>query len=180
MAVSPSVVAGSSRQSTGASSDENAKDAVTAGPALAIRRARFTTRWDVVHGVRAQAVEVTLANMLPSSSFAVAHTKSNSTTLSITSAHTIELTGPGLTTRARGVVRRLVPGDQARVDVFITNTNTKGTATVIVRDPQGRVVLSSPGWAVQGLVETWTAEREVLERHETPVWVSFPYPPCVI
>jgi alpha-L-fucosidase len=70
-----------------------------------------------------------------------------------------------------GVVRRLVPGDQARVDVFITNTNTKGTATVIVRDPQGRVVLSSPEWEVQGLVETWTAEREVLERHETPVWV---------
>jgi hypothetical protein len=96
------------------------------------------------------------------------------------------------------VVRRLVPGDQARVDVFISNdnseededdntntdanTNAKGpaTATVIVRDPQGRIVLSSSGWAVQGLVETWTAEREVLERHETPTWVSLPYPPCLI
>ncbi|KAJ7829228.1 glycoside hydrolase family 29 protein [Mycena leptocephala] len=157
--------------------------AVTPGPALAIRRARFTTRWDVVHGVHAQAVEVTLANMLPSSSFASFASssnpsnttdKSNPASVSITSAHTIELTGPGLTTRAMGVVRRLVPGDQARVDVFISNdnsnSNTKGTATVIVRDPQGRVVLSSPGWAVQGLVETWTAEREVLERHETPTW----------
>jgi hypothetical protein len=59
------------------------------------------------------------------------------------------------------------------------NTNAKGpaTATVIVRDPQRRVVLSSPGWAVQGLVETWTAEREVLERHKTPTWVRFsPHP----
>ncbi|KAJ7609992.1 glycoside hydrolase family 29 protein [Mycena polygramma] len=145
-------------------------------PALAIRRARFTTRWDTVVGVngRAQAVEVTLANLLPSAVLASANSTSPSA-FAITSPHTIELTGPGLRTPSsgRGVVNRLMPGDQVRVDVFVENVNSgaeAANATVIVRDAQGRVVLSSPGWAVAPLVETWTAEKEVLERHETPSW----------
>ncbi|KAF7362678.1 Glycoside hydrolase [Mycena venus] len=144
----------------------------TAKPALAIRRARFTTRWDTVKSARAQAVEVTLANMLPSASFSTLNSTASPRALAITSPHTIELTGPGITTLAKGTVKRLVPGDQARVDVFVSNTNSavKGTATVVVRDALGRVVLSSDGWAMAPLVETWTAEKEVLERHETPSW----------
>jgi alpha-L-fucosidase len=150
-----------------------------ASPPLAIRRARFTTRWDTVRGARAQAVEVTLANMLPSAAFASltsTSTGNTSAALAITTPHTIELIGPGLTTLSRGVVQRLVPGDQARVDVLVANTNANsaggGTATVVVRDARGRVVLSSSGWAVAPLVESWTAEKEVLERHETPAWVG--------
>ncbi|KAF8177465.1 glycoside hydrolase family 29 protein [Mycena galopus ATCC 62051] len=141
-----------------------------ASPALAIRRARFTTRWDTVNGVRAQAVQVALDNMLPSAAFATS-SNAGSTALSITSPHTIELTGSRLTTLARGVVNRLVPGDQARVDVFVANNAAENeTATVVVRNSQGQIVLSSDGWAVAPLVETWTAEKEVLERHETPTW----------
>ncbi|KAJ6493264.1 glycoside hydrolase family 29 protein [Mycena sanguinolenta] len=140
-----------------------------ASPLLAIRRARFTTRWDTMDGVRAQAVQVALANMLPSAAFARANASVSS--LAITSAHTIEVIGPGLMTLARGVVNRLVPGDQALVDVFVTNSNRNGAeATVIVRNENGDVVLSSDGWAVEPLVETWTTEKAVLERHETPTW----------
>ncbi|KAJ7358164.1 glycoside hydrolase family 29 protein [Mycena albidolilacea] len=149
----------------------------TAAPPLAIRRARFTTRWDTVRGARAQAVEVTLANMLPSAAFSSltsTSTENTSAALAITTPHTIELIGPGLTTLSRGVVQRLVPGDQARVDVLVANTNANsaggGTATVVVRDARGQVVLSSAGWAMAPLVESWTAEKEVLERHETPTW----------
>jgi alpha-L-fucosidase len=148
-----------------------------ASPPLAIRRARFTTRWDTVRGARAQAVEVTLANMLPSAAFSfLTSTRNTSAALAITTPHTIELIGPGLTTLSRGVVQRLVPGDQARVDVLVANTNANsaggGTATVVVRDARGRVVLSSAGWVMAPLVESWTAEKEVLERHETPAWVG--------
>ncbi|KAJ7142230.1 glycoside hydrolase family 29 protein [Mycena epipterygia] len=135
-----------------------------AAPALVVRRARFTTRWDTVHGVRAQAVEVTLANMLPSSALSL------SRAASITSAHQIEIIGAGLTTRTAGVVRRLVPGDQARVDVLVTGTRAGGTAVVQVRDATGRVVLSSPAWPTAPLVEEWTPDADVLSTHETPVW----------
>ncbi|KAK7057925.1 glycoside hydrolase family 29 protein [Favolaschia claudopus] len=139
--------------------------------ALAVRRTRFTTRWDMVDGARAQAVQVTLANTLPSAAFGNASTSS----ISITSPHTVEIVSPGFKTLQRGVVNRLVPGDQARVDVFVLNeacmvNESTTTATVVVRDARGRVVLSSGGWAVTPLVEKWTSEKEVLERHETPTW----------
>ncbi|KAF7350653.1 Glycoside hydrolase family 29 protein [Mycena sanguinolenta] len=159
MAVSPST------------SISNTDEAVNSGarPALAIRRARFTTRWDTVNGVRAQAVQVALTNMLPSAAFA--RSNASASPLAITAAHTIEVVGPGLTTLAWGVVNRLVPGDQGLVDVFVANSNSSGAeATVVVRDENGEIVLSSDGWPVEGLVETWTADKAVLERHETPTW----------
>ncbi|KAJ7467488.1 glycoside hydrolase family 29 protein [Mycena latifolia] len=133
-----------------------------AAPALVVRRARFTTRWDTVRGVRAQAVEVTLANMLPS--FTLSHAAS------ITSAHQIEVVGAGLTTLQAGVVQRLVPGDQARVDVLVTGARAGGTAMVQVKDARGRVVLRSSEWMVTPLVERWTADADVLATHETPTW----------
>ncbi|KAJ6592674.1 glycoside hydrolase family 29 protein [Mycena capillaripes] len=121
------------------------------GPALAIRRARFTTRWDTVGGVRAQAVEVTLANLLPSAAAKTSHTSF--------------------------ITSRLGPGDQVRVDVLVENSNKEeeqstaaGTGTVVVRDASEREVLSSDGWDAIPLVETWTADKAVLEKHETPGW----------
>ncbi|KAJ6579955.1 glycoside hydrolase family 29 protein [Mycena vulgaris] len=131
-------------------------------PSLVVRRARFTTRWETVRGVRAQAVEVTLANMLPS--FAL------SQAASITAAYQIEVVGAGITTLAVGTVRRLVPGDQVRVDVLVTGCRAGETAVVQVRDAQGRVVLRSQEWPVTPLVERWTADAEVLSTHETPTW----------
>ncbi|KAJ6626716.1 glycoside hydrolase family 29 protein [Mycena sp. CBHHK59/15] len=130
-------------------------------PSLAVRRARFTTRWETVRGVRAQAVEVTLANLLPS--YALARSAS------IASPHQIEVVGAGITTLSAGVVRRLVPGDQARVDVLVVGCRA-GAAVVQVRDRNGRVVLRSQEWETSPLVDSWTADAGVLATHESPTW----------
>ncbi|KAJ7214997.1 alpha-L-fucosidase-domain-containing protein [Mycena pura] len=137
---------------------------VDVAAALSVRRARFTNRWAAAAGTRAQAVAVTLANLLPTS--ALAHGRG----AALDSPHTLEITGSGLRTLARGVVRRLVSGDQARVDVLVAGARAGMTATVVVRDAQGRVVLQSGGWAVAPLVERWTPDVEALATHETPSW----------
>ncbi|KAJ7242414.1 glycoside hydrolase family 29 protein [Mycena rebaudengoi] len=134
----------------------------TTMPALSIRRARFTTRWDTVHGVRAQAVEVTLANLLPS--YTLSHRAS------ITSRHHIEIVAAGIKTLSAGVITRLVPADQARVDVFVTGVQAGGKAVVQVKDQHGRVVLRSQEWNTSPLVHKWTADAAVLDMHETPSW----------
>ncbi|KAJ7627477.1 glycoside hydrolase family 29 protein [Roridomyces roridus] len=131
-------------------------------PNLVVRNARFTTRWEDVDGVRAQAVQVTLANMLPT--FTLSHSTA------ITAPHAIEVVGAGITTLVPGVVKRLVPGDQARVDVLVTGTTQGGRASVRVRDDLDRVVLESEEWDVTPLVETWTPDAAVLATHETPSW----------
>ncbi|KXN86827.1 Alpha-L-fucosidase [Leucoagaricus sp. SymC.cos] len=144
---------------------------------LSVRRVRFTTKWEDIPSpssssaktTRAQIVEVTLANILPS------HEHSPST--SINSNHTITITGSpnsGIKTVQRGRIMRLVPGDQARVDVLVTGTNlnlrSNEMATVEVRDVRGKLIGSSNGWQAEGLVENWTADEEVLGRHEAPTW----------
>ncbi|KAJ7853737.1 glycoside hydrolase family 29 protein [Mycena leptocephala] len=134
----------------------------TPGPALAVRRARFTTRWDDINGTRAQAVEVTLANLLPS------FTLSRNT--SITAPHTIELVGNGIQTVSPGVINRLVPADQARVDVFVTGSRVNGSAVVQIRDSSGTVVAKSLAFPTSPLVENWTPDVESLSMHETPSW----------
>ncbi len=135
-----------------------------ARPALSVRRARFTSRWEFVDGRRAQAVEVTLSNLLPSSVF--------SRNTSISSRHEIEITGPGIRTVSPGVFYRLVPSDQVRVDVLITGGISNGIATVQIYDSDSQVVGTSGGWTISPLVENWTADATILSTHETPTWVS--------
>jgi alpha-L-fucosidase len=134
----------------------------TSGPALAVRRARFTTRWEDIDGVRAQAVEVTLANLLPG------FTLSRNT--SLTTPHTIELVGAGMQTVSTGVINRLVPGDQARVDVFVTGSTANGSARVQIRDSSGNVVAMSAEFPTSPLVENYTPDQDSLSMHETPSW----------
>ncbi|KAJ7113228.1 glycoside hydrolase superfamily [Mycena crocata] len=64
------------------SSTASASTTAPVAPALVVRRARFTTRWAFVGG---QAVEVTLANLLPSFTL--------SRSASIMSAHRVEVVG---------------------------------------------------------------------------------------
>ncbi|KAJ7847700.1 glycoside hydrolase family 29 protein [Mycena olivaceomarginata] len=132
------------------------------GPALAIRRARFTTRWEDIEGVRAQAVEVTLANLLPA--FAI------SRNTSITTRHTVELVGSGIQTVIPGVINRLVPADQVRVDVFMTGSTANGNATIQIRDSSGNVVATSGEFPTSPLVENYTPDADSLSMHETPSW----------
>ncbi|TFK33558.1 glycoside hydrolase family 29 protein [Crucibulum laeve] len=136
----------------------------TSRPVLSIRRTRFTSRWEMVNGKRAQAVEVTIANILPNSA--------QSRTTSITTEHSIIITGSGITTVRSGSVYRLVPGDQARVDVFVIGSQTDGKASVQVKDSNGAIVGTSEGWATTPLIEKWTEDVNVLSQHETPAWFN--------
>jgi hypothetical protein len=146
---------------TGATSGDSA--------AIAVRRVRFTTKWELLSpspSDRAQVVEVTLANLLP--------TNSLSLSTAINSNHTVTITGDGITTVKPVSFVRMVPGDQIRLDVLVTGTDTSEgqSATVEVRDSEGTLVGSVGGWPVQALVDIWTADRQVLDRHEVPTWVS--------
>lgn len=137
----------------------------TLAPVLAIKDAAFSSsRWEDVNGTRAQAVQVTLANVLPQSA-------GLSTNTSISSAHSIEISGPDITTISAGVVNRLVASDQARVDVLIFGGRSGTNATILVKDSNGRVIGTSEGWPVTPLRETWTADQDELWTHETPTWV---------
>ncbi|KAJ6499583.1 glycoside hydrolase family 29 protein [Mycena vitilis] len=134
----------------------------TAGPALSVRRARFSTRWEDIDGVRAQAVEVTLANLLPGLTL--------SRNTSLTSPHTVELQGPGIRTVRPGAINRLVPADQVRVDVFVTGSSANGSAVVRLLDSAGNLVGNSSAFPTSPLVENWTPDTESLALHETPSW----------
>jgi alpha-L-fucosidase len=134
-------------------------------PVLSVRSVQFSTRWENVNGQRAQAVAITLANLLPGS-------MATSTSASMNSKYEVDVIGEGLTTVTPGVVYRLVPGDQARFDVLVLNDNGTGNATVRVKDAQGNVVGASEGWPIIPLRETWTADENVLATHEPPTWVG--------
>ncbi|KAJ8095979.1 hypothetical protein PM082_015200 [Marasmius tenuissimus] len=134
----------------------------SSGAALAVRRARFTNRWETVNNVRAQAVEVTLANLLPGNTL--------SANTSLTSKHTIEISGPGIQTLTPGVLNRLVPGDQVRVDVLVSGVQNDTDASMVVKDNGGTTVGTSDGWAASPLIEEWMPDASVLAKHETPAW----------
>jgi len=136
-----------------------------AKPAVSIRNVRFTTRWEDVDEIRAQVVEITIANRLPAK-FAT------SPSASISSKHSIEVIGHGLKTVVPAHIHRLVPADQARVDVLVLNRDGIGNATIFVKDSQGNVVGESHGWPIARLREHWTPDTAVLATHETPTWVS--------
>ncbi|KAK0448931.1 glycoside hydrolase family 29 protein, partial [Desarmillaria tabescens] len=131
-------------------------------PELAIRRVRFTTRWEAVNSTRAQVVEVTVANMLP--------TRLLSVETSLRSKHEISISGSGVDTLVPGVISRLVVGDQVTVEVLVSGSRAGGNAIVTVEDSNGGIVGTSAGWPVSPLVEHWTADVDLLRTHETPSW----------
>ncbi|KAK0448928.1 glycoside hydrolase family 29 protein, partial [Desarmillaria tabescens] len=137
-------------------------DVVDVKPALSIRRARFTSRWEDFDGVRAQAVEVTLANLLS--------TYSLSPETSLNAKHQIYISGSGIKTLYSGLVYRLVPGDQVTVDIFILGAQEGESADVEIRDSHARVIGTSEGWPTTPLFEHWTLDTQVLGAHETPIW----------
>ncbi|KAK0471571.1 glycoside hydrolase family 29 protein [Armillaria novae-zelandiae] len=137
-------------------------EAIDVKPALSIRRARFTSRWEDFDGVRAQAVEVTLANLLP--------TYTLSAETSLNSKHQLYINGAGIKTIYSGVIHRLVPGDQVTVDVFISGARENGSTNIEIRDSNARVIGVSSGWLATPMVEHWTPDAQVLGGHETPTW----------
>ncbi len=144
-------------------------EAVDAKPSLSIRRARFTSRWEDFDGVRAQAVEVTLANLLP--------TYSLSAQTSLNTKHQLYISDAGIKTIYSDIVYRLVPGDQVTVDVFISGARENGSANIEIRDSNARVIGVSSGWPATPMVEHWIPDTQVLGAHETPTWVRSIYSP---
>lgn len=134
------------------------------GPIISVRRARFTSRWADIDGLRTQAVEVTLANLAPQSTFASG---------SVTAPFLVDIVGFGVTTISPGVINRLVASDQVRVDILVTvsDTNPGGDASVRIKDANGNILGTSDGWPVTPLRQEWTSEAQVLGTHETPTWV---------
>ncbi|KAF9026154.1 glycoside hydrolase family 29 protein [Hymenopellis radicata] len=147
IAISPSIVPTSGSQET----------------PLSIRRARFTSRWETVNRERAQVVEVTVANMLP------AYTLSSAASSSKRELH-VEITGANIKTLSRGVIYRLVPGDQVTVDVLVSGVQNGDVASVVIKGANGNVIGESRGWPIVPLVEKWTSDVQSLSAHETPGW----------
>ncbi|KAG2074850.1 glycoside hydrolase family 29 protein [Suillus decipiens] len=132
-------------------------------PQLSVRSAQFSTRWEDVNGQRAQAVAITLANLLPGY-------HATSSNASVNSRYEISVTGEGVSTVTPGLVYRLVPADQARMDVLVLNNDGTGNATVTIKDESGSIVGTSEGWPIVPLRTEWTADADVLSTHETPTW----------
>ncbi|KIM86066.1 glycoside hydrolase family 29 protein [Piloderma croceum F 1598] len=133
----------------------------TVGPALLVRRARFTTKWEDVDGVRAQVVEVTIANLAPATAFSSG---------SVTSPFEVYIVGSDTITVSPGYVNRLVASDQVRVDVLVYGTSSNGNVAVQINNSFGKILTVSDGWPVTPLRETWTPDTGVLSTHETPTW----------
>ena len=134
----------------------------TNGPTLSVRRARFTSRWENIDGIRAQAVEVTLANLAPTSAFSSA---------SVTAPFSIYILGSDTITISPGIVNRLVASDQVRVDVLVFGVASSGDVAVQISDSFGNILSISEGWPITPLRQTWTPDPDVLSTHETPTWV---------
>jgi alpha-L-fucosidase len=134
----------------------------TKGPAISVRRARFTTKWQDIGGIRAQVVEVTLANLATAAAFSSG---------SITSPFEVYIIGSNTVTISPGIVNRLVASDQVRVDVLVFGTDSSGNVAVRINDPSGKILGISDRWPVTPLMQTWTPDPEVLSTHETPTWV---------
>jgi hypothetical protein len=137
----------------------------TNGPALTVRRVRFSSRWENVDGMRAQAVQVTLANLAPASAFSSG---------SVLTPFKVYIMGSNMITISPGIVNRLVASDQVRVDVLVlsTSSSTSRNATVQINDSFGNIVGISDGWPITPLRRTWIPDPEDLSAHETPTWVA--------
>ncbi|KAF7289967.1 Glycoside hydrolase [Mycena indigotica] len=162
--VFPSQTTGSRMHVFALSITPSSTDVNSAALALSIRRAHFSQRWQLVNGDRVQAVQVTIANLLPG------YTLAQSPSRAINSPHSIEIVGDGLKTLNTGNFSRLVPGDQARVDVFVTGARAGGSAMVNIRDSTGKIIATSTALPTALLIEEYTPDTTSLSLHETPSW----------
>ncbi|PVF93523.1 glycoside hydrolase [Serendipita vermifera] len=141
-------------------------------PSLTVKNLRLTTR-HVEDGPQQgdRVVEVTLSNMLA---------YSRDTNLLeggfITGRYSIHITGPGVVTTLPGKITRLMPGDDARLDVGVTisQSTSKSLASIPVhveiRREKDPLVIRSEEWKMDILPEEYEATSESLARHETPSW----------
>lgn len=132
--------------------------ATETGIALEVQYARSTQMW--VEGTnKTQIVEVLVNNV--GEDWVLAN---NSVRVTVES--------PGLTTVQPGVINRLRPGDQARVQVGVVNANgtaagTSGQATIRIN---GQGVQASYAFNATYGIAPYEATYESIYSHESPTW----------
>lgn len=84
--------------------------------ALSFRQVRFTTRWSIIEGVKAYAVETTMASLLPT-------IIAPNPQYWINTPWTVWVGGPDVLTVKMGEFSRAMPGDQIILDVWVTPRN---------------------------------------------------------
>jgi len=139
-------------------------------PLLAVRRVRSTTRWELLpqsHD-RAQVLEITIANLLASTSSVIQSW--------LTTPHVVEIVSPLFDTVQAATIHRLAPSDEVRVEVLVVKKKNvqegaSGTANVEIRDHLGDLVGLSRHWSVSVMQTRWEESTSSLSLHETPKWV---------
>lgn len=171
------------------SSDSNSRAMGRKGhssPALAVKDLKMTTRFVEWGDHRGHSVvEVTIANLAP------AVRKGQLYTGFLDGDYTVHVVGEGISTSVPGRIRRLMPSDDARLDIGIKSEErdtAKGySVRVHLYDRAGHLVMKSEEWDLVTHSGVYDASKESLDKHETPRWVrhftSFvtnsDYPPAV-
>jgi alpha-L-fucosidase len=144
------------------------------GPTVAVKNLRLTTR-HVESGPQQghRVVEVTISNMMASS-------RETSLLESgfLTGIYSVHIVGPGITTTLPGKIIRLMPGDDARLDIGITIDQSISKAPtsipvyIEIRKGNSPLVIRSEEWEMEIVPEEYEATAKSLASHETPTWVS--------
>jgi len=146
--------------------------------ALSIKEVRITRRTveDGLHKGN-PVVSVTMSNLLATIEGIRNHPESY-----LNGEYTVKMVGNGIRTLVPGRIRRLMPGDDARVDVGIEVSNSRVAKTnsldeihVELCNASGHLIMKSEQWHVN-LTSIYTAyepTQESLMAHETPRWVGF-------
>ncbi|EJD47020.1 glycoside hydrolase [Auricularia subglabra TFB-10046 SS5] len=130
-------------------------------PLLVVRRVRFTRKRSAAGH---QLVEVTLSNLLPAGDDGW-----------LLGKHAVAVSSSLVDTVDAGIVYRLTPADEVRVEVAVApkkgvKPGATGAATIELRDAAGRVVAVSKGWTASVPEETWEPTEKSLSQHEAPNW----------
>lgn len=86
----------------------------------------------------------------------------------------VALIGEDISTTVPGRIRRLMPGDDARLDIGIRRESSALSSSAVhveLRELSGTLLLKSETWIVQWLPERYEANKQSLDRHESPRWV---------
>ncbi|KAG8876596.1 hypothetical protein FRB97_004072 [Tulasnella sp. 331] len=132
---------------------------------ISIRRGIFTTQWEIIDGVKAWAVEVTLANPLPSLVAADPE-------YWIRTPHFVGIVNGKFKTARLGWVYRVIPSDEIRVKVWVTpvgkigEAGFSGTMKIVVGDQDGNLI----GFGGQNEFEVTGAMSPSPSSRDTPEW----------
>jgi alpha-L-fucosidase len=137
---------------------------------LGIKRLELTTRlveWGDHKGD--SIVEVAVANLAASTRDAAYYEAF------LDAPYAVHVSGNGVSTTVPGKIRRLMPGDDARVDIGLDMeprlSDMAYRVKVQLYDASSHLVMESEEWELRVLPESYEATKESLDTHETPRWV---------